>query len=58
MKENEFLDGVSNIDPDVVERFVSMDNKLQKDMASIGNNRSLLLTDCKRSHRCADAAGG
>ena len=30
MKENEFLDGVSNIEPDVVERFVSMDNKLQK----------------------------
>ena len=30
MKENEFLDGVSNVDPDVVERFVSMDNKLQK----------------------------
>lgn len=29
MKENEFLDGVSNIEPDVVERFVSMDNKLQ-----------------------------
>lgn len=30
MKENEFLDGVSNIESDVVERFVSMDNKLQK----------------------------
>ena len=30
MKENDFLDGVSNVDPDVVERFVSMDNKLQK----------------------------
>ena len=30
MKENEFLDGVSNIEPDIVERFVSMDNKLQK----------------------------
>ena len=30
MKENEFLDGVSNIEADVVERFVSMDNKLQK----------------------------
>ena len=30
MKENEFLDGVSNIDPDVVERFVSMDKRLQK----------------------------
>ena len=29
MKENEFLDGVSNIEPDVVERFVTMDNKLQ-----------------------------
>ena len=29
MKENEFLDGVSNIDSDVVERFVSMDNQLQ-----------------------------
>ena len=30
MKENEFLDGVSNIESDVVERFISMDNKLQK----------------------------
>ena len=30
MKENEFLDGVSNVDSDVVERFVSMDNRLQK----------------------------
>ena len=30
MKENEFLDGVSNIESDVVERFVSMDNKFQK----------------------------
>ena len=30
MKENKFLDGVSNIEPDVVERFVKMDNKLQK----------------------------
>ena len=30
MKEQEFLDGVSNIAPDIVERFVSMDNKLQK----------------------------
>ena len=29
MKENEFLDGVSNIEPDVVERFVAMDNKLK-----------------------------
>ena len=29
MKENEFLDGISNIEPDVVERFVAMDNKLQ-----------------------------
>ncbi len=29
MKENEFLDGVSNIESDVVERFVNMDNKLQ-----------------------------
>lgn len=29
MKENEFLDGVSNIESDVVERFISMDNKLQ-----------------------------
>jgi hypothetical protein len=28
MKENEFLDGVSNIEPDVVERFVTMDNNL------------------------------
>lgn len=30
MKENDFLDGVSSIAPDVVERFVSMDNKLQR----------------------------
>ena len=30
MKENEFLDGISNIESDVVERFVSMDNRLQK----------------------------
>ena len=30
MKENDFLDGVSNIESDVVERFVSIDNKLQK----------------------------
>ena len=30
MKENDFLDGVSNIEADVVERFVDMDNKLQK----------------------------
>ena len=36
MKENEFLDGVSNIEPDVVERFVKMDNKLQK---QINQNR-------------------
>lgn len=30
MKENDFLDGISNVDPDVVEGFISMDNKLQK----------------------------
>ena len=30
MKEHEFLDGISNIEPDVVERFVVMDNQLQK----------------------------
>lgn len=30
MNENKFLDGVSTIDSDVVERFVSMDNQLQK----------------------------
>ena len=30
MQENEFLDGVSNIESDVIERFVFMDNKLQK----------------------------
>lgn len=30
MRENKFLDGVSNIESDVVERFVSMDNQLQK----------------------------
>ena len=30
MKEHEFLDGVSNIDTDVVERFIQLDNKLQR----------------------------
>lgn len=30
MKENEFLDGLSNIESDVVERFVLMDNKLKR----------------------------
>ena len=30
MKENEFLDAVSYVEPDVVERFVAMDNRLQK----------------------------
>lgn len=30
MKENVFLNGVTSIDPDIVERFISMDNKLQK----------------------------
>ena len=30
MRENKFLDGISNIESDVVERFVSMDNQLQK----------------------------
>ncbi len=30
MKENEFLNGVSHIETDVVERFVSMDNELQE----------------------------
>lgn len=30
MNENKFLDGLSTIDSDVVERFVSMDNQLQK----------------------------
>lgn len=30
MKENEFIDGVSHIESDVVERFVSMDNRLQR----------------------------
>lgn len=30
MKENKFLDAVGNVDDDVVERFVSMDNELQK----------------------------
>lgn len=30
MKENQFLDGVSSIDADVVERFVAMDNQLQE----------------------------
>ncbi len=30
MKENEFLDGIGNVDSDIIERFVAMDNKLQK----------------------------
>ena len=30
MKENDFLDGVSNVELDVVDRFISMDNKLKK----------------------------
>ena len=30
MKENEFIDSVSNIEPDVLERFIFMDNKLQE----------------------------
>ena len=30
MKENEFLDGLSNIESDVIERFVLMDNKLKR----------------------------
>ena len=30
MKENDFLDAMSNVDDDVLERFVSMDNELQK----------------------------
>ena len=30
MKEDKFLDGISNIDADVVEDFVSMDNELKK----------------------------
>ena len=29
MNENDFLDGISNIENDVVERFISMDNKLK-----------------------------
>ena len=30
MKENELLDGISNIDADVVERFIAMDHELQE----------------------------
>lgn len=30
MRENDFLDGISNIEPDIVEQFVSIDNKIQK----------------------------
>ncbi len=30
MKENSFLDGVSCIDEDIIERFISMDNELKK----------------------------
>ena len=33
MKENMFLDGVSCIDEDIVERFISMDNELKKKAA-------------------------
>ena len=39
MKENEFLDGVSSIDPDVVERFVAMDNVLQKRASRVKSKR-------------------
>jgi hypothetical protein len=34
MKETEFLDGISYIDPDVVERFVSMDNRLRENVGT------------------------
>ncbi len=30
MKENEFLDGINNIDADIVEHFISMDNRLKR----------------------------
>ena len=42
MKENRFLDGVSNIESDVVERFVSMDNQLQK-KANKSKSKGILL---------------
>ena len=42
MKENDFLDSVSNIRSDVVERFVSMDNKLQM-RANISKSKGLWL---------------
>ncbi len=34
MKENKFLDGISHIEEDVVDRFVKMDNRLQKSFST------------------------
>ena len=42
MKEFEFLDGISNVEADVVERFITMDQKLQK-KASTKRSRRLWL---------------
>lgn len=39
MKENEFSDAVSNIDSDVVERFISMDNQLQSKVDRTANQK-------------------
>ena len=39
MKENEFLDGISSIDPDIIERFVAMDNVLQKRASRVKSKR-------------------
>lgn len=42
MKENEFLDGLNNIEPDTVERFVSMDNRLH-DKLGRSKNKNIWL---------------
>ena len=39
MKENKFLDGISNIESDVVERFIDMDNKLQRQMSKTNSKK-------------------
>ena len=39
MKEFEFLDGVSSVEADVVERFVTMDQKLQKNASTKRSRR-------------------
>ena len=39
MKENEFLDGISHIESDVVERFVLMDNRLKENADTFKSKR-------------------